>query len=117
MKLYHFIPFLCLLSSCDKQVKFNYEDAKRSEVEYFFENDITLDFHHDLDNQVVEGYFISKDIKKYSSFVDSVASLHKWVKVINDTDKIMFVRKGNVDYSISAITFFGNEVHLRIYSF
>ena len=109
---------LFLLSSCDERVKFDYEDAKHNEIEYFFEDNNSLDFYHDIDKSVIHGHFTPKDINKYSASVDSACNKYNWTKIIDDADKKMYVKKESFHYSLVTVTFLDRkEVTIKMFSF
>jgi hypothetical protein len=118
MKHYYFALLMLALTSCNERVKFDYEDAKRSEIAYFFEDNASLDFYHDIDKSKISGHFTPEDITKYAVAVDSACSKHEWTKVIDDVDKKMYLKKESFDYSIVTITFWDSkEVTLEMFSF
>lgn len=118
MKPYYFVLLVFLLSACDERTKFDYEDAKRNEIAYFFEDNSSLNFYHDIDKSKISGHFTPKDISKYAAFVDSACTKHEWTKIINDADKKMYLKKESYHYSIVTLIFGDNkEVTLKMFSF
>lgn len=118
MKLF----FVCFLStfffSCKDKVQFTYVDAVNNEIEYFFEDNNSLDFYHDIDKSVIHGHFTPEDINKYSASVDSACNKYKWTKIIDDADKKMYLKKENFHYSIVTIIFLDSKkVTIKMFSF
>ncbi|MBX2953227.1 MAG: hypothetical protein KF870_12025 [Leadbetterella sp.] len=118
MKLHYLVLLAVLLFSCDERVKFDYEDAKRNEIAYFFEDNSSLNFYHDIDNSKISGHFTPEDIGKYAASVDSACIKHEWTKIIDDADKKMYLKKESYHYSIVTLIFWDNkEVILEMSSF
>lgn len=118
MKIYYFGLLIIPLLSCDERTKFDYEDAKRSQIEYFFEDNGSLDFYHDIDKSKISGHFTPEDIGKYAVAVDSACNKHEWTKIIDDAGKKMYLKKESSHYSFVTIIFWDNkEVTLEMFSF
>lgn len=56
--------------SCSEIINFRYEDSKKSEIDFFFEDSDTFKFNYDIDNSKIDGYFITDNLENYSLKVE-----------------------------------------------
>lgn len=102
--------------SCKENIKFSYNDAIKSDIDFLFENNKTLEIDHDLDNSILFGYFTTKNKLSYLNTVDSFFAKRKWIFVVNDERKKILLQKYNLPYQLCSIELDGNNVSIKLIS-
>lgn len=105
------------LSSCGDRIEFSYEDAKSSEIEFFFENSKMSNFTHDLDSSTLEGSFVASDPRKYLNALDSISIRREWTKIFDETDRKIFLKKQDNTRLVCMISVSNNKVNLKMENF
>ena len=116
MRLKYFLWGFLIISSCNEKLNFSYEDSKRSDIAYFFENSDDFHVYHDIDRSIIQGTFKINNLENYNNNVDYLAKRNNWLKVFDKNHIKRFVRKENEINSVCILETSGNIVKIKFFS-